>query len=153
MIPDDKEELKKTVSYFLKTHELAVVATSSKSGQPEAATIGYMVDENFNFTFLTKQDSRKVKNILENPKVALVVGAVPGINTLQIEGEARLIYPKDSEYEAILLKTSQVGALYYGPILKMEGIKFAAVTVKTTWARWLDVNDLNGKEEFFQLIP
>ncbi len=153
MIQGDRGELNKQIRSFLKTHDLAVIATCSKSGQPEAATIGYLVDENFNFFFLTKPDSRKIKNILENPKVALVIGTTSGINTIQVEGEAQIIQQKDVGFEEMLLKTTRIGALYYGPLLKMEGGDFVTVRIKTTWLRFLDFDELNGKEEFFQLIP
>ena len=53
---------------FLKDHKSAVVATASRSGEPEAATLFYAIDNDFTFNFITDKESRKYKNLKENPQ-------------------------------------------------------------------------------------
>lgn len=69
---------------LIEQNSLCVLATASKSGTPEAATIEYAEDEENNFYFTTKSTSRKYKNIRENPLGCIVITKAP--YTLQIEG-------------------------------------------------------------------
>jgi nitroimidazol reductase NimA-like FMN-containing flavoprotein (pyridoxamine 5'-phosphate oxidase superfamily) len=153
VIVGNKEEIRNRVFSFLREHDLAVIATSSKDGRPEAATVGYLVDPDLNFLFLTRRESRKVGNLNENPKVALVIGTSKGVNTVQVEGEAKIFYDSDKGFAENVTKITNIEPVYYGPLLKMGGTEFAIIKVIPTWLRWLDVNELTGKEEFFQLIP
>lgn len=152
MKENDKEELKKRVLTFLMEHDLAVFATSSLNGQPEAATMGYIVDSDFSFSFLTKDNSRKVGNILSNPLVAIVVGTTSDKNTIQIEGQARILHSGEKEYENLMIQIAGMKSLYYSPLLRSADPNFVVIAVKTTWLRWLDLNTQTGEEEFFQLI-
>jgi len=72
---------------FIKQHELAVLSTSSGENHPEAALIGIAVTEGLEIVFDTVKTSRKYKNLIQNPLVALVIGWDKEI-TLQYEGIA-----------------------------------------------------------------
>jgi len=73
---------------FLRSHRLAVLATSSSAGEPRAAVMGFAVTDRFEFVFDTLASTRKVPNLRENPRVALVVGglAAGDERTAQVEG-------------------------------------------------------------------
>ncbi len=75
---------------FLRSHRLAVLATSSSAGEPRAAVMGFAVTDRFEFVFDTLASTRKVPNLRENPRVALVVGglAAGDERTAQVEGVA-----------------------------------------------------------------
>jgi len=152
MISVNKEEIRNKVIGFLKNHELAVVATISDN-KPEAATVGFLTDEELNFFFMSKKTSRKIENLKTNSNIAIVIGTEKGSNTLQVEGDAKVFFDSDQEFAQVVTKISNIEPIYYGPLLKMGGTDFAIVKVKPNWIRWLDFNDLTGKEEFFQLIP
>lgn len=154
MITSNREEMKVQIEDYLKNHDLAVVATVTDNKHPEAATVGYFFDpENYNFYFITRENSRKTQNLISRPFVAAVVGTTAGPNTVQLEGEAEIYKSGSPEFKELLIKLAGLKILYSGPFLKLEGIEFVIVKVKISWLRWLDANDLTGKEEFFQFLP
>ena len=78
---------------FLKNRDpqLCVLATSSLTGIPQCAVMGYAVTDDLNLILSTDKTSRKVVNIKTNPQVALVFGWLFTELNVQIQGEARLI--------------------------------------------------------------
>jgi general stress protein 26 len=72
---------------FIKQHCLAVLSTLSDGNKPEAALIGIAVSENLEVIFDTVKTSRKYKNLVKNPEVALVIGW-DNETTVQYEGVA-----------------------------------------------------------------
>src|SRR5688572_25007525 len=104
------QDLKIKFTEFLRDRSIAVISTVSESGQPMAATIYFTSDENFNFFFMTKNFSRKYKNLETNPLVALVVGAENEPVTVQIQGKAEKITDAEEfrkrldELEKVLFK-------------------------------------------------
>ena len=72
---------------FIKQHQLAVISTCNSANTPEAALIGIAVAEKLELVFDTVTTSRKYKNILQNPNVALVIGW-DNETTVQYEGVA-----------------------------------------------------------------
>jgi len=78
----------KTFIYdFIKQYRLAVVSTISKENKPEAALVGIAVSEDLEIVFDTVRTSRKYKNLLQNPFVAVVIGW-SNETTVQYEGVA-----------------------------------------------------------------
>lgn len=152
MITYNREEMKIQIENYLKNHDLAVVATVNSDRKPEAATVGYIY-ENGNLYFITRSNSRKAQNLMKNERIAAVIGTTAGPNTVQLEGVATVFRSGTKEFNDLLVKMAGLKILYHGPFLKMEGIDFVIVNVKIDWLRWLDVNDMTNKEEFFQLIP
>ena len=75
---------------FLNQHETCVVATSGKDSQPEAATVGFSIDDDLKILIATNKKTRKAANLVENNKVALVVG-FDGPKTVQLEGKVEKI--------------------------------------------------------------
>jgi len=72
---------------YLRSHRLAVLATVSPEGAPEAAVMGFAVTPEFDIIFDTVRSARKYPNLLANPRVALVIGGEREI-TVQYEGIA-----------------------------------------------------------------
>jgi len=75
---------------FISQQKLAVVSTISPDNNPEAALVGIAVTENFDVIFDTVKTSRKYVNLLQNPKVAVVIGW-DSETTVQYEGEAQVL--------------------------------------------------------------
>ncbi len=153
MISPIKADMQVQIVNFLRNHDLAVVATVSDHKIPEAATVGYYFDDDFNFYFLTRKESRKAQNLARNPNVAAVVGTTAGPNSVQLEGKAEVLQSGSEEYKKLLVKFAAIKVLYYGPFLKMAGIDFVIVKVEINWLRWLDINEMTDREEFYQLLP
>src|SRR5215467_1364485 len=75
---------------FLRTQRLAVQASISAAGMPQAAVVGIAVSDRFEIVFDTLATTRKAVNLRQNPKAALVVGGLTAGDerTAQIEGIA-----------------------------------------------------------------
>lgn len=85
------------VSQFLESSKTCVIATVDDQGKPMAATVGFSHDENFEIIVATSEQTQKYKNILANPRVALVVGfELP--YTVQYEGLAKVVTAEELGY-------------------------------------------------------
>jgi general stress protein 26 len=59
---------------FKDSERLGVLTTATKSGQPQAALMGFAVTPKLEIIFDSVRSSRKYSNLKENPRVAWVVG-------------------------------------------------------------------------------
>ncbi len=84
------------VKEFLNHFETCVVATVGNDEQPEAATVGFSVDDDFRLMIATNEKTRKAANIAVNNKIALVVG-FDGPKTVQLEGVVEKV--NQTEYQ------------------------------------------------------
>jgi general stress protein 26 len=72
---------------FLWRHTLAVEASVSASGSPQAALVGVVVSDRLEIFFDTLATSRKAENLRRDPRIALVVGwSLDEAQTVQIDG-------------------------------------------------------------------
>lgn len=148
------EEIVKDALKFVHAHTLAVVSTVSAEGVPESATVLYHMDGDFNLFFITRNDSRKVKNLMINKNIAVVIGTELGPSTMQMSGTAEALSSEEQKkFIAELEKTSTLDALYYGPFLNIIGINFTLYKVDVKWARWLTLDLSQLKEVYYQILP
>src|SRR3989338_5393496 len=85
----DKELRDKIASFLgLQKSRLGVVSTISEENKPESAFVYYTFDEKLNIYFVTRDNSRKYKNILKNKNVAFAMSTENPPQTLQLEGAA-----------------------------------------------------------------
>lgn len=108
-----------------------MLATQSRKG-PEAAIVDFSETIKLEILVTTMQQYRKYKNLLENPRVAFVVGSEEGV-TVQYEGTAQELTPQIfKKYSAWHFKKNLVEA------------KFAAMStarffkLKPIWVRYSD---------------
>ena len=90
---------------FMAAHRWAVEATVAASGAPQAAVIGFAATERLELIFDTLKTSRKYRNFLTLPKIALVIGW-DDAQTLQIEGMAD--EPKGPDLERLKARYFEV---------------------------------------------
>lgn len=117
---------------FLRRHRLCVQASTSSSGAPQAAIVGYAVSDDLEIVFDTIGATRKMQNLRREPRIALVVGWDEE-QTLQIEGVAD--EPTSSELERI--KNVYFGAWPDG-VERQNWKDITYVRVRPTWARYSD---------------
>lgn len=89
-------EAEKLARELLAKNKLCVLATASLQGVPEAATIKYAEDEQFNLYFETLCTNRKYNNLVSNPKASVVVTEKP--HTLQIDGSVEEMTGLEGEH-------------------------------------------------------
>lgn len=150
----------KTLNY-LKEHSLCVIATANMQGEPEAATINYFVDDDFNLFFITRKDTRKHANLLANPRVAIVVGTEPEPHTVQLQGDAVFLENEDElkAFSDALELRPELFQLYFAsmrrhPIFpRAQESDVSIIRVDIRWLRWLDYDAAAMTEEYHQIIP
>ena len=163
MTNDNRKKTKELALKFLKDHKTAVVATASRSGEPEAATVFYAIDDDFTFNFITDSEGRKFKNLKENPHVAIVVGIGPDVMTVQCGGHARMIdYIKDTNRAEKVIRKVYENSKLHGdppvlPVLINPDVQLGVFTVKPAWMVMLNLEyekDPEGfKHEYYKVLP
>ncbi len=117
---------------FLRQNPLAVQASVTPSGAPQAAVVAFAVTAQFELIFDTLESTRKAHNLHADPRIALVIGGcAPGaLQTLQLEGLAD--FPTGAELER--LQQAYFAAFPDGTArLSWPGITY--IRVRPTWAR------------------
>lgn len=154
-----KEKVTQQALEFLKEHDAAVLATVSPEGEPQAATVYYAVDDDFTFYFVTTTNSKKYRNLEQNPRVAVVVGVGPEPITVQIGGKAELVehYGRSDTAERIYNKISLEESRYW-PIARLPDTgEFRVYKVVPEWLTFLNLDiehhPQTYQEAFYQIIP
>jgi pyridoxine/pyridoxamine 5'-phosphate oxidase len=83
---------------FARRNRLAVEASIAADGAPQAAVVAIAVSDDLEFVFDTVTSSRKYKNLVQHPRVALVIGWDEEI-TMQVEGIVD--FPTGAELERV----------------------------------------------------
>ena len=119
---------------FMDSERYGVLTTTTNSGQPEAALVGFAVTPALEIIFDTVRSSRKYPNLKENPRVAFVVGCTTEI-TVQYEGEAEELEGEAlAKYKPIYFRKFTDGPAREG----WAGITYFVVRPK--WVRYCDYN-------------
>jgi len=122
----------------MRTHRLGVLATvaDAVTGQPEAAVVGIAVTPDCEIVFDTVRSARKYRNLVERPRVALVIGWKLE-TTVQYEGVAReLAGPEDDRYREAYYAVFPEGR---ERTARWEGL--VHFVVKPTWVRYSNYNE------------
>jgi general stress protein 26 len=84
---------------LLKRQRMAVQASTSANGAPQAALVAIVVGDGLELLFDTIRTSRKAENLRQNPRVAFVIGGwTPGDKgSVQYEGIAEELGGADIE--------------------------------------------------------
>ncbi len=149
-----REESRKLALKFLKNHKTAVLATASRQGDPQAATIFYAIDDDFTFNFITDKKSRKWGNLKENLHVAVVVGAGPDVITAQCGGHAEIIdYTHDlKRAEEVIRKVVENSKLHSEPpawpVLMNPKIELGVFVLKPEWMVLLNLEIQRDREDY-----
>jgi pyridoxine/pyridoxamine 5'-phosphate oxidase len=115
---------------FIQQRKLAVVATASSSLEPEAALVGIAVSDKLEIIFDTLDSTRKYKNLLANPRIAIVIGW-ESETTVQYEGEVVFLTAGElSAYKEIYFKAWPDGPGRQG----WPGIAY--VVARPKWIRY-----------------
>ena len=127
---------------FMRSHSLAVQASVSSSGGPQAAVVGFVVTDNFEIFFDTVDTTRKVRNLRANPKIAFVIGGLTDADerTVQYEGVAD---------EPRVIELQHLKKLYFRRF--PDGVErqtwpgLVYVRARPTWIRFSDFNQAPPK--------
>lgn len=134
---------------FLCDNRIAVLSTISEAGKSQSSLIYYVVDEKFPLFIITTKESRKVKNILKNNKVSLVIySEIPPIE-LQIEGTAEIVTKPEKKEQMseryLEVSNKNPDTLNWPPVMKLpntEGFEFIKVTID--WFKYSNFSEREG---------
>ena len=133
---------KDTIYAFAKDQKLAVIATASKTGMPEAALINIAITPDLEIIFETTSATRKFDNLLHNPRVSLVIGW-NNERSLQLDGLVDLPEGRDCE---------RLKAFYFSIFSRKGSHEFWPgndyYRVRPRWARLSDYNFPRKVDEF-----
>jgi len=91
------EDIKDEIIQYLSKRKFITLATANKKGEPLSHTVAY-VNKGPDVYFSTNKQSRKIKNLSKNPKIAYSlydpVEHLDEIKSLQVAGRATLISDK-----------------------------------------------------------
>ncbi len=123
---------------FLKSHPVGTLASVDPNGDPHAVVIYYAVDENFDFVFMTKRDTKKHDNLQHNNHVMLVAYEPLSQTTVQITGTAKEIDDNVKAQEAfsgMLDASRQTSEAGIPPLSKLYAGYYVAYRLKPAQIR------------------
>jgi len=85
---------------FLRSNEVCRLATASKEGKPQVTPVIYALDGT-GFVIAVDYGTKKLKNVKENPSVALVVDRLRPTKAVTVEGTCK-VHERGAEYIRLL---------------------------------------------------
>ena len=129
---------------FMRTQKHAVVATTSDSGEPQAAVVGYVVSDALEVVFDTLGETRKAQNLRQRPRLALTMWDEGRARTVQYEGVAD--EPKGPELD-------RFKALYFAGFPDgREREKWPGITWFRVKPRWVRHSDFSGNVPVLSMV-
>ncbi len=122
---------------FLRLHRLAIEASVSGAGAPQAAVVGFAITDQFEIVFDTLESTRKAQNLRGHPKIAFVIGGMVGVDERTVQYEGVADEPSGAELDR--LRKVYYAAYPDGPSrLSWSGLIY--VRARPTWVRYSDYN-------------
>lgn len=130
---------------WLQAHPAATIATLSEAGAPELAVVYTHVDEDFRCHFISKESTRKYKNISSNRTATLSWFDETTLTTCEIAGEA---YVVDDNKEAALMVThmqelviNKKTQYWTPPMGQLEGGQYVVFRVEPRAVHYVDYTE------------
>ena len=119
---------------FLKSEKLGTLSTVTEEGKPDGAAIYYVVKNDWEIHFLTKKNTGKYKNILQNEDVVLTVTNLETQETVKIRGKAVPISNPATIVMDIITALAHSKGMVLNldkvvPIIKRDGGEIVAVKI------------------------
>ena len=131
-----KETTLQTIVDFIKAHPLTVLSTVTPENKSNAASMFIFSDEELNVFFITKKDTQKYRNLINNPSISFTTHDETNLITLQMIGDALLIDPAVDGHKAYELLEEFRDRItnYVAPISKVEAGEYAIFKVNVDHA-------------------
>lgn len=151
-----QEKIQRSALDFLKSRNAMVISTVSPAGEPQVATVYFVVDDDFNLYFMTSSGSRKCENLKSNGKIAFVVGTGPEVITIQGGGTAESLSADEAKVFYGLIEKIALQSVYQWPLLTLAKEGFCTFKIKPSWMVWLNLHKEQypdiASEEFYKII-
>lgn len=134
-----KQEFSNRARIFLVSHELGVLSTVAPNDVIQGAVVFYATDKNNLIYIVTKTRTNKAQNIIYHPLVAFTIYDSSSMQTLQIEGIARVESDKNitkNVYETILRPRFNGSHAELSPVLHMPSGDYEVIVITTSRYRF-----------------
>lgn len=152
----NKREIINSARKFLKSQKTMVLASISNNLEPEAATVYFVSDDDFNLFFMTSEKSKKTENLKVNGKVAFVMGWGPEVITIQGGGIAKELAKREAETFYGLIKKVAFESANQWPLLQLAKNGYCTFKITPLWMSYLNMEKEKypdiASEEFFKII-
>lgn len=130
---------------------LGTLGTLGEYDQPQVASMYFVFDSALNLYFITRESSRKCKNIKKYPRVAFVVSTENPPRTIQFEGEAHEVTDaqEESEHFAKLVSLAAEKTIM-PPVSQIEDGRIVFMKISTDWARSGNFETLKEGDKFIE---
>ena len=135
------------VNNFIDEHRRAVIATVDRDGQPYTSNIYYALSKNNQIFFVTKEQTTKAKNLLENDRAALTISDNEKPIAVNLTGTARRLedYKERDTIMQQIFKVSYEKHKDYAPIVKMHKGSFSVFQFHPIQAKMTDFSKPMGE--------
>lgn len=130
---------------------LGTISTISSNIKPEAASIYFVFDKNLNIFFITRKESRKYKNILNNNRASFVITTEKPPKTVQLEGVVEETSTKEQGTHFSNLIATASRHNFMPPVSQLNDSEMVFMKIKTTWARMGDFEVLKEGDKFIEV--
>lgn len=130
---------------------VGVVSTLGEYNQPQAAALYYVFDSALNIYFITRESSRKYKNIKRNVRVAFVVSTEEPPLTVQLEGEAQEVtdpHEITEHFPKLVSLASEKHVI--PPVSQLEDGRMIFMKIIPDWARSGSFEMLKEEDNFVE---
>jgi hypothetical protein len=141
---DEKTDQKSLITTVMDGNRLMVVATQWQ-GKPQSALVAFSRKEEFELIFGTFVETRKYRNLIADPCVAVVIGWNDDQITVQYEGIASLVSGEERDQCVAIHLAKLPEAHIYST---MENERYFKIC--PTWIRYSDLS-LPDQEKIFEL--
>lgn len=122
---------------FMQRQKLAVQASVTAEGRPQAAVVGVVTSDDLQVFFDTLEDTRKCQNLRRDPEIALVLGwDLDEGCTVQLEGVA-----DEPEHEELAAWKARYFAVFPDGVARQS---WPGITYFRVRPRWIRLSDFHG---------
>ncbi len=156
------EATKQRAYQFIQHNKVMTISSVSPEGQPHSALVYFIFDQQtMQLFFMTKDTTRKYKNLQTNNKVAVVIGTKDEAATVQIEGTAAVIPDRAQQMDTLkkLLEVANGGSGNWPAVMRLPGtepphvfgIKISLIIMYD--ARSLIEYDPKNQQAYYKIFP
>lgn len=130
---------------------LGVISTVSPDNKPESASMYYICDSALNVYFVTRSESRKYKNLLQNQHASFVITSEHPPKTIQLEGTVKEVTDAAEQlnyFEKLVRKATEGTAI--PPVSQVPNGEMKFMKITTTWARFGNFEVMKEGDKFIE---
>ncbi len=136
------------IAAYIDRNPAAVLGTIGQDG-PHGTVIYVITASHSTLCFVTKNQTKKYQNILENPSICLTFFNDRESTTLQVAGKAYIADNSQGLKETVMEKITRAHAImsdWLPPVTKIQNGEYAVIGIEVNYARLSDYSgiDSNG---------